>query len=131
MPNRPLATTASRAVLPVTYSREDVVANLQRVALLTAAFAMGRADLISSAMVDRLHQPFRKGVCPLLPRLLPLAGKSGIVGVALSGAGPAVLLLAESESAAMQVPRLAIPELDGIGEVEFLTCQLENDPVSF
>lgn len=131
IPNRPLATIASRAVLPATYVRRDVVANLQRVALLTAAFATGRADLISSAMVDRLHQPFRSSVCPLLPRLLPLAGKCGIAGVALSGAGPAVLLLTESEGAAMQVPSLAIPELDGLGEVEFLTCQLENEPVPF
>jgi homoserine kinase len=129
MPDRPLATPASRAVLPSTWSRPDVVANLQRVALLTAAFATGNADRMALAMGDRLHQPFRSAVCPLLPRLLPLAGMGVIVGVALSGAGPAVLLLTVSESAAVQARNLAAREVDGLGKVEFLTCELENEPV--
>jgi homoserine kinase len=131
MPDQPLPTTTSRAVIPSTWSRPDVVANLQRVALLTAAFATGKADPIAIAMGDRLHQPFRNGVCPLLPRLLPLAGKGGIAGVALSGAGPAVLLLTVSESAATQATNLAAVEVAGLGEIEFLTCQLENEPVAF
>jgi homoserine kinase len=129
MPDRPLATPASRAVLPSTWSRPDVVANLQRVALLTAAFATGNADRMALAMGDRLHQPFRSAVCPLLPRLLPLAGMGVIAGVALSGAGPAVLLLTVSESAAVQGRNLAAREVDGLGKVEFLTCELENEPV--
>ena len=129
MPDRPLATPASRAVLPSTWSRPDVVANLQRVELLTAAFATGNADRMALAMGDRLHQPFRSAVCPLLPRLLPLAGMGVIAGLALSGAGPAVLLLTVSESAAVQARNLAAREVDGLGKVEFLTCELENEPV--
>lgn len=100
MPEKPLATTASRAVLPDHYSHADVVANLQRVAVLTAAFASGRPDLIAESMRDRIHQPYRSQVCPLLPKLLPLSGTEGVLGVALSGAGPAVLLLIESTAAA-------------------------------
>lgn len=131
MPDQPLATTASRAVLPATWPRLDVVANLQRVALLTAAFATGKPDAVVIGMSDRLHQPFRSDACPLLPRLLPLAGRDGIAGVALSGAGPAVLLLTVSESAAEQARILAADQVEGLGRVEFLTCQLENKPVSF
>ena len=127
LPERPLATTASRAVLPESYPRQDVVANLQRVGLLTAAFAAGRADLIGVGMGDRLHQPFRSEVCPLLPRLLPLAG----TGVALSGAGPAVLMLAVSEEAAGQARKVAAPLLEGLGGTEFLTCELERGGVVF
>ncbi len=74
LPEKPLATSASRAVLPTSYERADVVANLQRVAVLTAAFATGRGDLIGEAMRDRMHQPYRSKACPLLPRLLPLSG---------------------------------------------------------
>jgi homoserine kinase len=130
LPERPLATTASRAVLPASYPRQDVVANLQRVALLTAAFAEGRADMVGVGMGDRLHQPFREEVCPLLPRLLPLAGKGGIAGVALSGAGPAVLLLTASKEAAVEARNLAAPALKGLGEVAFLICEMENDAVA-
>jgi homoserine kinase len=62
--------------------------------LLVAAFALDRGDLLRVATQDRLHQPYRMQACPLLPLLLPLAGESGILGVTLSGAGPAVLLIA-------------------------------------
>ena len=99
LPSVPLATTLSRAVLPGEYTRSDTILNLQRVALLTAAFATGRGDLLRSATADSLHQPYRSAVCPLLPKLLPLAGREGILSVTLSGAGPAVLLLLKDAAA--------------------------------
>jgi homoserine kinase len=97
LPSASLSTKKARALLPDRYSREDAVANIQATALLVAAFAQGRGDLLRTAMQDRLHQPYRAKACPLLPLLLPLAGKGEdplILGVALSGAGPSVLLIA-------------------------------------
>jgi homoserine kinase len=98
LPSTSLATERARALLPSAYSRVDAVANLQRVALLVAAFTQGRDDLLRIAMQDRLHQPYRMEACPLLPRLLPLAGEPGVLGVALSGAGPSVLLIASHDA---------------------------------
>jgi homoserine kinase len=49
-------------------------------------------------MQDRLHQPYRMEACPVLPLLLPLAGSPGVFGVALSGAGPGVLLVADASA---------------------------------
>jgi homoserine kinase len=95
LPSSSLATERARALLPPTYSRADAVANIQRTGLLIAAFALNRGDLLRIAMQDRIHQPYRMEACPLLPLLLPLAGEPGILGVALSGAGPSVLLLAD------------------------------------
>lgn len=128
MPQQALATTASRAVLPAAWPCADVVANLQRVALLTAAFARGEPALLANAMRDRLHQPYRAEVCPLLPKLLPLAGRSGIAGVALSGAGPAVLLLAVSEQAAQEGKALVSAALGASSEAVVLVCELETQP---
>lgn len=96
-PAEPLATSKARALLPASYLIGDVVANLQSAATLGLAFAQGRGDLLRMAMSDRIHQPFRAPVCPLLRLLLPLVGKSGILGVALSGAGPAVLVVVDEE----------------------------------
>jgi homoserine kinase len=127
LPDQPLATVASRAVLPAHYSRADVVANLQRVAVLTAAFATGRGDLISEAMRDRLHQPYRSEVCPLLPRLLPMSGTEGVLGVALSGAGPAVLILVESEVATIRVEERVREVTSGFEAVEIARCKLEAE----
>ncbi|HEX5234691.1 MAG TPA: homoserine kinase [Silvibacterium sp.] len=126
LPERPLATVASRAVLPESYARGDVVASLQRVALLTAAFAAERGDLIGEAMRDRIHQPYRSLVCPLLPKLLPLTASEGVLGVALSGAGPAVLVLIESATKADEIEQRIREKAEASGAIEILLCGLEG-----
>jgi len=126
LPAEPLATSKARAVLPDTYTRADAVANTQAVALLGLAFAQGRADLLRIAMKDRLHQPYRAPICPLLPPLLPLAGSHGILGAALSGAGPAVLVIVGSEQSLVPAS-LAIREaLKGQPEPELKICRFET-----
>ena len=95
LPSASLATEKARALLPDTYSRADAVANIQRSSLLVAAFALNRPDLLNTAMQDRIHQPYRSEACPLLPRLAHLGGVPGVYGVALSGAGPSVLLIVD------------------------------------
>jgi len=111
--------------LPETYSREDVVANLQCASLLTAAFALGRSDLMQQATRDRLHQPYRAQLCPLLPALLPLAGSQEVMSVTLSGAGPSVLLLTQeppSENLKRTIQELAEP----VCPVEILPSELSR-----
>jgi homoserine kinase len=102
-PTVTLATEKARAMLPAEYSRVDAVANVQRTALLVAAFALGRGDLLQVAMQDRMHQPYRMEACPMLDRLLPMAGELGVLGVALSGAGPGVLLVVEADAATDEI----------------------------
>ncbi|HEV2576884.1 MAG TPA: homoserine kinase [Acidobacteriaceae bacterium] len=102
MPGEGLATKKARAMLPDTYSREDAVFNVQRSALLTAAFAQGRLDLLRVAMEDRIHQPYRMKACGLLEKLLPLAQEREIAGVALSGAGPSVLVVLAAETTLLE-----------------------------
>jgi homoserine kinase len=123
LPETPVATSKARSMLPQSYPRKDVVTNVQCVALLTAAFATGRADLMHLATFDRLHQPYRAEICPLLPALLPLAGNHGVMSVTLSGAGPAVMLLTQTaEEAALKeaILELARP----VSPVEILCADL-------
>jgi homoserine kinase len=101
VPTASLSTKKARALLPERYSQEDAVANIQSTALLVAAFAQSRGDLLRVAMRDRLHQPYRAKTCPLLPLLLPMAEHPGVLGVALSGAGPSVLLITANRSSAI------------------------------
>jgi homoserine kinase len=92
VPEAPLSTEAARRVLPAQYSRADAVTNVQNSMLLLTAFVQGRPDLLKSSLEDRIHQPYRAPLCPLLPELQQLSGTSGVLGVALSGAGPSVLI---------------------------------------
>jgi homoserine kinase len=125
LPTEPLPTSKARALLPATYSRADVVANIQSVALLGLAFAQARGDLLRIAMQDRIHQPYRAPVCPLLPRLLPLAGKHGILGAALSGAGPSVLVVVGSEESVPGAAAAIRGALEGMKEPELKLCRFE------
>jgi homoserine kinase len=97
LPGEGLATSKARAMLPDSYSRADAVENIQATALLVAAFALRRPELLAAGTRDRIHQPYRSEACPLLPKLLPLAGQAGIYSVTLSGAGPSVLLIADPQ----------------------------------
>lgn len=94
VPNFAIPTKESRAVLPDCYSQSDVVFNLQRTALLVAALATGDSSVFPTALEDRLHQPFRAQLIPGLSEILRLR-KPGLLGCALSGAGPAVLVFHE------------------------------------
>jgi homoserine kinase len=102
VPNASLSTEEARRVLPLQYSRADAVSNIQNSMLLLAAFLQGRTDLVASALEDRIHQPYRASLCPLLPALQKLTGTDGILGSALSGAGPAVLIFLDPKSSADQ-----------------------------
>lgn len=122
LPDEPLSTSKARAVLPASFPLEDVVSNLQSVAVLGLAFAQARGDLLRLAMRDRIHQPYRANLCPLLPALLPLVGEHGILGVALSGAGPALLVIVDHE-ASLAAASSAVQNRMG---VELLICRFSE-----
>lgn len=123
LPAEPLSTTKARAVLPASYSLADAVTNIQSASLLGLAFAQGRADLLPMAMRDRIHQPYRAAICPLLPLLLPLVGRHGILGTALSGAGPAMLVIVENESALGSAAAAIRDAAAATQQVELLPCR--------
>ena len=95
VPEIALTTAQARALIPETYARADAVHNVQRAALLGAALAAGRLDLLRAAVRDKLHQPYRAAAIPGLAEILALDDEA-ILAVALSGAGPAVLALVRS-----------------------------------
>ncbi|KAJ5963292.1 Homoserine kinase [Penicillium vulpinum] len=99
IPDFVVPTANARNVLPETYSRADVVFNLQRAALLPAALGSSPPDpdMIFLAMQDKVHQPYRKTLIPGLTEILQFmtpATQPGLLGICLSGAGPTILALA-------------------------------------
>lgn len=107
LPDQPLSTEEARRVLPREYSRADAVVNIQNSMLLMAAFTQGRLDFLSAALEDRIHQPYRASLCPLLPAMQQLKGSAGILGAALSGAGPSVLIFLEPRASLSNARKVA------------------------
>ncbi|GAB2672804.1 homoserine kinase [Paenibacillus thermoaerophilus] len=98
IPRFQLSTEKARHALPKQVPMRDAVFNVGHSSLLVAAFCQGRLDLIGKAMKDALHQPYRAALIPGMERVLAEAADHGAVGVALSGAGPTLLVLVERDS---------------------------------
>jgi homoserine kinase len=120
IPDHSLLTEEARRVLPAQYSRADAVTNIQNSMLLLAAFTQGRPDLLSAALEDRIHQPYRSALCPLLPCLQKLKSDRGILGAALSGAGPSVLVFLDPRASLQKTQKLITAHLANSG----LTAEL-------
>lgn len=109
VPDQSLATEEARRAIPTQHSHADAVANVRNSMLLLAAFTQGRHELLAHALEDRIHQPYRAALCPLLPCLQELQSTNGIAGAALSGAGPSVLMFLDPHASIAKVT-LAVAE---------------------
>lgn len=101
VPEFKLSTQQAREILPKTLSREQAVFNLSRTALLTAGFLTDDLSLLSVALEDKLHQPYRSSLVPGMPAVFEAAQKAGALGVALSGSGPSVIAFAQDNLTAI------------------------------
>lgn len=96
VPDFTLSTRLARDSLPQQVSMADAVHNLGRVALLVAGMAKGNLEFLGVAMEDRLHQPYRSSLVPGMRKVLAAARLAGARGTALSGAGPSLVALVDS-----------------------------------
>jgi homoserine kinase len=92
-PSVALSTNTSRSVIPPAIPLADVVFGLQRVALLLHAVQSKDAARMATALADRVHQPYREALVPVLRQALDLRHPD-VLGVCLSGAGPSVVAIA-------------------------------------
>lgn len=95
IPDMPLRTSEMRATLPRTVDHADAAHNAGQAALVVAALATGRFELLAAMGEDRLHEPYRARHFPALPALLEAARNAGARGAALSGAGSSVIALCD------------------------------------
>jgi homoserine kinase len=124
IPDFELPTTQARAVLPTQVSRADAVFNCSRTALFIYAIQNQRYDLLATAMDDRLHQPYRAALVPGMTEAITTAYAAGALGVALSGAGPTLLAIAQERTTAVATALREAFQSRGIG---CQICQLHVD----
>lgn len=98
IPEFNLSTRAARRVLPDTVPFADAVFNVSRTSLLVGALCTGKLNLLSHALEDKLHQPYREKLIPGMAQVLAAARKAGALGATLSGAGPCLLAFTENNT---------------------------------
>ena len=99
VPDFPVSTEKSRAVLPDSYSRADVVFNASRAALLVASILTGKYENFDIAMEDRVHQPYRAALIPNMENIFAHAKEYGAAATYLSGAGSTLMAMVRREEA--------------------------------
>lgn len=115
------STAEARALLPDTVSRADAVFNVSRACLLLAALQGGRVDLLSLAMDDRLHQPYRRRLFPWMEAIMAAARAAGALGSVLSGAGPSILAVVNGDPEPVRrAINEALPSLSLAGRAEII-----------
>ncbi len=94
VPQLRMPTRESRRLLPASLPRADAVHNISRAALLVAAMARGRFDLLDAATQDKLHQPARSQLFPAMFDIFAAAREAGAHCAYLSGGGSTLCALA-------------------------------------
>ena len=90
VPTFALPTETARAALPVTVHREDAVRTAARTALWALAVARDEPELLRTASIDVLHEPYRESLVPGLRDVRAALRAAGAHAAFLSGAGPSV-----------------------------------------
>ena len=96
IPDFELSTEAARRVLPAGYNRADAIFNISRMGLLVRALATNNSEWLKTALVDKIHQPYRERLITGYSEVREAAIESGAYGVVISGAGPTLLALTDT-----------------------------------
>lgn len=99
VPSDEVETDSSRVHLPRDIPHADAVRNTANAALITAAFASGRYDLLRGSLADWLHQPYRAQGAPHLAPAIEAGTNAGALGGYLSGSGSAVACITIADPA--------------------------------
>ena len=97
IPDFELKTSESRSVLPNVYSRKDIISNLGRIANLPYAFKVGDVSLLKKIFNDKIHEPYRYEIIKDANKVKEFF-KDLNVALAISGAGPTILVVTDDES---------------------------------
>lgn len=115
VPDFHFPTKAARAALPVELPRKDAIFNLGHLALLLNGLGRGDLALLPTAMQDKLHQPYRIPAIPGAADAIAAAMQNGAAAVALSGAGPSLLIVLHNDSERAQVGEAVMSSFKSAG----------------
>ncbi|MGI9175571.1 MAG: homoserine kinase [Rhodothermales bacterium] len=103
-PDVRVLTKAARAMLPSQVPLRDAIHNASALAFLIDAFHAGDWETVGrNIMQDRLVEPVRATLLPCYEAVRTAALEAGAYGCALSGSGPAMFAIAETEEACADV----------------------------
>ena len=120
IPSFEVSTERARKLVPASFSKADTVHNLNRAALISAAFLARQYEALAGLFDDRVHQPYREALIPALPAVIQAGVEAGAIGGWLSGSGSTIICI--TLKGAKEVGEAMRRELPG-SEVKILRAE--------
>lgn len=95
IPDFKVSTSEARGVLPNSYSREECVYNISRVALFVTALANGETDNLRYIVKDKIHEPYRGKLINGYNGIFDASKEAGGLCEFISGSGSTLLALVD------------------------------------
>lgn len=105
-PQIEIKTSEARKILPQNVLLKDAIRQWSNLGGLVSALAKGDYELISRSLEDFIVEPVRKILIPKFDELKSESLKAGALGGGISGSGPSVFMLSETEETAKKVIQL-------------------------
>lgn len=99
IPSFQVSTAMARGVMPSSYSKEDVVFNISRAAMLINAMNNGELDKLRVCFGDRVHEPYRKTLIGNADLIFEKAKEFGALGEFVSGSGSTLMAVVDEADA--------------------------------
>ncbi|MEO1431354.1 MAG: homoserine kinase [Cyanobacteria bacterium J06632_19] len=126
IPDFELSTSEARQVLPTQVNRGDAIFNTAHLGLLLRGLETGNQSWLRAALQDKLHQPYRKKLINNYDAINAAALSAGAYGMVISGAGPTLLALTDTENSQAVATAMASEwENKGI-KAQVQTLQIDN-----
>ena len=110
IPNIYYNTGRARAILPRKVSLSDLTCNVGYASTFIAGIALKDVNLMGEGMKDRIIEPARARLIPGLKHVKEAALNAGAAGVTISGAGPSIIALVNTDRADMKEVAKAMRE---------------------
>ena len=128
VPDYELSTSIARSVLPAEVPMKDAIYNLKHTAMLVQAVNTHDEKLMKVALNDRLHQQYREKLIPGLKEIKDaLKHEENVLGVVISGAGPAILVISYGNNLDKIRETVSKVWLDLNVKSKILTLQVEEN----
>ena len=102
-PQLEIKTSEARKVLPKDISLKSAISAWANLGALVAALEKSDYELLARSLHDDIIEPARKGFIPKFDELKCASLKVGAIGGGISGSGPSVFMLSDSEAIARRV----------------------------
>lgn len=119
-PQIEIRTSDARSILKQTILLNDAIAQWGNVGALVAGLQQGDYGLIARSLEDRIVEPVRSILIPHFDELKSESLRAGALGGGISGSGPSVFMLSETEEIAKKVETSMI-SIYGKSRIEFNT----------